>query len=145
MFKIPNTYHVGDRVVVFDTQHFQDPLDIEDGLVSVFHRNYDWRHADEAVEEHHFMNECAKPRLWESHFFKVRFKDGLCDPYEMAEAVDSILQKCGYHGVYVEAVKVIKHPNENPKPWDGQPQTEQRMKAAALVEHPREGTNLPTA
>jgi Zn-finger protein len=39
----------------------------------------------------------------------------------------------------------IQHWLENPKPWDGQPQTEQRMKAAALVEHPREGTNLPTA
>ena len=33
--------------------------------------------------------------------------------------------------------KFIQRWLENPKPWNGEPQTEQRMKAAVHVEHPR--------
>lgn len=31
----------------------------------------------------------------------------------------------------------VNHWLENPKPWNGEPQTERRMKAAVHVEHPR--------
>ena len=109
MFIVPDTYHVDDVVIVIDVENLQSPLDVEDGHVSVFHRNYDWRGKDWAVQRYHFMTPNAEMRLWQSTF-SIHFKDGRCDPEELAHAVESLLTKCGYHGRYVEAVKVIDHP-----------------------------------
>lgn len=109
MFIIPDTYYVKDFAVVFDVHHFSDPLDIKDGTVSVFTRNYDWRDSDVAIPEHHFMNQDSTAKLWQSTF-SVDFKDGRCNPQNLAIAVHNLIQKCGYHGRYVEAVKVIDHP-----------------------------------
>jgi hypothetical protein len=111
MFKLPKVYSVDGMHIHFDMDEFSTPLNIDDGEVSVFHRNYDWRDPEthNVRKANHYMEDGAVDKLWQSTF-SVSFEDGRCDPNHLALAVRSLLSTCGYHGRFVEAVKVIQHP-----------------------------------
>lgn len=111
MFKLPEVYVVDGYHIHFDMDELSKPLNIDDGEVSVFYRGFDWNDPDvtNVVKSAHFMEKDAVDKLWQSTF-SVSFEDGRCDPNHLALAVRSLLQKTGYHGRFVEAVKIIQHP-----------------------------------
>ena len=69
-----------------------------------------------------------------------------CGPYEVFTDANGIKRKdcsgCPLpHDGIEKSWKFIQRWLENPKPWNGEPQTERRMRAAVHVEHPRKKPN----
>jgi len=67
-------------------------------------------------------------------------------PYEVFTGPDGVKRKdcsaCNLpHKGIERSWKFIQAWMKNPVPWNGEPQTEQRLKAAQEVEHPREGSH----
>jgi Zn-finger protein len=70
-------------------------------------------------------------------------------PYEVFTDANGVKRKdCSAcvlpHNGIEKSWNFIQHWLKDPKPWDGSPQTPQRLKAAQDVEHPREGSHYGT-
>jgi Zn-finger protein len=69
-----------------------------------------------------------------------------CGPYEVFTDANGIKRKdCSAcrlnHDGIEKSWKFIQRWLQDPKPWNGEPQTERRMRAAVHVEHPRNKQN----